>query len=632
MSSRELGFSSAELFQPSLQPTRHSLSPKQCKRLDIYCFRPEEHKILHPNNSDNVGDESKKNQVYPYWTKRHRSLTGRIVELTKRRQVDVALKILADEMQKNYRPNRRVMNSAMAACVHCGDLPRAHALFDSMLEPGSCGVDGVTYAILIKGLGQSRMLDEAYELVEALENGTAPGGPALTEVHLRTLLNGFADAGEMMRARGVLLRYRPLFNKTGPSIFTYNILIKGYARSTNPLEALKLREDINRLGLQPQKITFNSLILACIRGGDLKEALQVLREMKEAARQVDCSDLRPDIVTYTTLIQGFGQQGLFDGVASLVKELRSSEDCPLDRVAYGVVIDAFLLVESCSGLMEGLSLLKEMLDLSKENKKLRPKPHVFLSLMRAFAAKGDLETVKRLHSEMIPLAAGPVTPRHRAEADELLIEAAVNDGQLGVARQLLKDMKALKMGIPLSSRAYLAVIRLDFFSNFSDDIFHPYKLQDGMSMDDPVEKWMCPVEEVKPEPPNVRLSQVVMRFFRDAVVPVMDESGVCVGVVHREDCFELNASLGSLMRSPPPSVRANTSVGRALTVLLESEVKMVAVLEIKKDYVLAKDANDKLVGLLTLDRVLSLKVDYPNLLMGRMQQFLTESSKNDGVA
>lgn len=56
--------------------------------------------------------------------------------------------------------------------------------------------------------------------------------------------------------------------------------LQGYSRSTNPLDALKLREDMTRLGLQPQKITFNSLILACVRGGDLKEALQLLKEMK----------------------------------------------------------------------------------------------------------------------------------------------------------------------------------------------------------------------------------------------------------------------------------------------------------------------------------------------------------------
>jgi pentatricopeptide repeat protein len=46
------------------------------------------------------------------------------------------------------------------------------------------------------------------------------------------------------------------------------------------MEALKLKEDINRLGLEPQKITFNSLILACVRGGDMSKAFQIFGEMK----------------------------------------------------------------------------------------------------------------------------------------------------------------------------------------------------------------------------------------------------------------------------------------------------------------------------------------------------------------
>jgi hypothetical protein len=47
--------------------------------------------------------------------------------------------------------------------------------------------------------------------------------------------------------------------------------------------------------------------------------------------------------------QGCGQQGLYDGLSRLVKELKSSEDCKVDRVAYGVAIDAFVMTETFSG-------------------------------------------------------------------------------------------------------------------------------------------------------------------------------------------------------------------------------------------------------------------------------------------
>jgi pentatricopeptide repeat protein len=87
-------------------------------------------------------------------------------------------------------------------------------------------------------------------------------------------------AGEALRARGVLLRYRSSVRKSGLTTFTYNLLIKGYARSDNPLEALKLMDEMKSHGLQLQRLTYNSLILACVRGGDMARAFELLTAMK----------------------------------------------------------------------------------------------------------------------------------------------------------------------------------------------------------------------------------------------------------------------------------------------------------------------------------------------------------------
>lgn len=58
------------------------------------------------------------------------------------------------------------------------------------------------------------------------------------------------------------------------------VICQGYSRSDNPLEALKLMDEMRSHNLQPQRVTFNSLILACVRGGDLKRALKLLSAMK----------------------------------------------------------------------------------------------------------------------------------------------------------------------------------------------------------------------------------------------------------------------------------------------------------------------------------------------------------------
>ena len=81
-------------------------------------------------------------------------------------------------------------------------------------------------------------------------------------------------------------------------------------------------------------------------------------------------------------------------------------------------------------LSDGLRVMGEMEERARQEPQFRPRPHVFLALMRAFAEEGKLPRTRELAERMVPALGWHVWPEDRAEAEELVMEAAVNAGEV----------------------------------------------------------------------------------------------------------------------------------------------------------------------------------------------------------
>ncbi|KAK1323098.1 Pentatricopeptide repeat-containing protein [Acorus calamus] len=533
-----------------------------------------------------------------------RRLTSRIVDLTRRKQLDQVLEEVERAKKRHGRLNMIVMNAVVEACVRCGDVDSALRVFSEMSGLGGPGVDEVTFATLLKGLGEARRVDEAFQMLEAVEKGTAAGSVKLSPPLIYGLLNALLEAGDMRRAHGLLARYRPVLQEENPSTLLYNMLMKGYANSDSPLNALSVSDEMLRHGLKPDRLTYNTLIFACTKSGDMVTAMQFLAEMKDQARTCNSKGLLPNAVTYTTLLKGLGNMKDLISVQSIVVEMKSLPNLFIDRTAYTAMVDALLICGSTTG---ALCIFGDMIKRAGENKDLRPKPHLFLAMMRAFALKGDFDMVKMFNVRMLPDSVGGISHAAKLEADELLMEAALNNGQVDVARQILSIIVNRQEGISWTSRGGMVAVHIEASSGCHDSTCSPYILPE-VSFSDPIDKYMTAFEDAEPLHASVNLRGVLMRFYRDDIVPVVDDWGNCVGIVHHEDCNELDAPLSKLMRGPPPCVTTSTSVGRVIDLLLEKKYKMIIIVRSNDFYESSYSSASRAVGVFTLEQLSKLTV------------------------
>ncbi|KAJ4869011.1 putative pentatricopeptide repeat-containing protein [Raphanus sativus] len=235
-----------------------------------------------------------------------------------------------------------------------------------------------------------------------------------TSASFNALLRTLCQEKTMTDARNV---YHSLKHQFHPDLQTFNILLSGW-RSSEEAEAF-FHEMTKEKGLKPDLVTYNSLIDVYCKAREMDKAYKLIDKMRE-------EDVTPDVITYTTIIGGLGLIGQPDKAREVLKEMKEY-GCYPDVPAYNAAIRNYCIARR---LRDADMLVDEMV-----KKGLSPNATTYNLFFRVLSLSNDLGRSWELYVRMLGNGCLPNT-----QSCMFLIKMFKRHERVDMALRLWQDM------------------------------------------------------------------------------------------------------------------------------------------------------------------------------------------------
>ncbi|KAK7257146.1 hypothetical protein RIF29_30911 [Crotalaria pallida] len=135
-----------------------------------------------------------------------------------------------------------------------------------------------------------------------------------------------------------------------PDACTFNILINACFLRGHAENAYQVFDEMRKRNIRPNVVTYGTLINGLCKNSRLREALKLKEDMERV------SGLKANVSLYTTLIKGACEVGKF-GLAFRLKDEMTRKDLMLDAAVYNTIIAALF---KAGRKEKGMAVLEEM--------------------------------------------------------------------------------------------------------------------------------------------------------------------------------------------------------------------------------------------------------------------------------
>merc|ERR1719272_2261833 len=301
------------------------------------------------------------------------------------------------------------MNSLAALLKEC----KAKGLGHRLTSP--------TYGSMIKAFGQMRNLEQVWALwKEMREYGVQPSIITVGCVVDALVMNGSTDhAWQLVHDLWTDDSTRELVNTV-----IYSTIVKGFAIAKRLDKVLAVYDEMRERSIDCNTITYNTMLNALVRCGDLQRMPQLLDDMRSSTPKVE-----PDMITYSTIMKGYCSSGDLDKGLALLSDMESDCTFTPDEVMYNSLLDGcakqhrldnalelldkmraqgiqpsnytlsimIKLLGRSKRLNQAFAMVKEMVD----DHGLRPNIFVYTSLIQACFQNRQLGKALELHDKIV---------------------------------------------------------------------------------------------------------------------------------------------------------------------------------------------------------------------------------------
>ncbi|XP_024544249.1 pentatricopeptide repeat-containing protein At4g18520, chloroplastic [Selaginella moellendorffii] len=278
-------------------------------------------------------------------------------------------------------------NSMIVAYSQSGHPREAIELFKSMgsssppVEPNA-----ITYTTVLAACSAVEALEQGKEVHRQMVDA----GFQFDAAAENSLVNMYAKCGSITEAREVFdgMKQRTVVSWTG--------IISAYVRKGHPREALDLYRKMGSEGVEPNGITFASVLSACSSLGALEEGKAVHAQMKAAG-------YKPDLAVANALVSLYGKCGSVDSARKVFDRMKIR-----NVVSWTAMISSYAHHRHSE---EAIQLYKAM--------DVAPNAVTLASVLSACASLGNAEEGRAVHEKLASTTTGLAT-------DEVLQNALLN--------------------------------------------------------------------------------------------------------------------------------------------------------------------------------------------------------------